>query len=344
MVKLFKKSGSGCWYYKFGIRGKTIYQSTGTKNKAEAQEIADKARAEAYNVIALGQRPRRTWQEAVVKWLTESEKKSLDTDRYHFKWLDSYLGDLYLDEIDETKIDEIIQAKLKVAGKVRVNRTTELVRAVLRKAMSEWKWIDSVPHIPRFKERTGRLRWLTHDEAARLMDELQPHTKAMALFTLATGLRKSNVTHLEWSQIDMQRKIAWIHADQAKSEKTIRVPLNQDAINVLREQIGKHTTRVFTYRGKPIEKAGTKFWRLALKRAGIENFTWHGLRHTWASWHIQNGTPLNVLQELGGWASYDMVLRYAHLAPDHLQEYAGNINGIVANELQPRTATITKIR
>jgi hypothetical protein len=51
-----------------------------------------------------------------------------------------------------------------------------------------------------------------------------------------------------------------------------------------------------------------------------------------------------VLQELGGWASYDMVLRYAHLAPDHLQEYAGNINGIVANELQPRTATITKIR
>ncbi|WP_427501639.1 tyrosine-type recombinase/integrase [Methylomonas sp. MED-D] len=251
---------------------------------------------------------------------------------------------MHLDEIDEVKIDEIIQAKLKVASPVRVNRTTELVRAVLRKARDEWKWIASVPHIRRFKERTGRLRWLTHEEAERLLAELPPHQRAMAIFTLATGLRESNVTHLEWSQIDMQRKIAWIHADQAKAGKTIRVPLNADAIDVLREQIGKHQTRVFTYRGNPIEKAGTKFWREALKRAGIDGFTWHGLRHTWASWHVQNGTPLNVLQELGGWASYDMVQRYAHLAPDHLADFAANVSGLVAKPLQPKTVTKLKQR
>lgn len=344
MVKLFKKTGSQYWYYKFTINGKTVYRSTGTSDKSTAQAIADKSRAATYDVVELGKKPRYLWQDAVIKWLSESEKKSLQTDGYHFKWLRPYLDDVYLDEIDERKIDEIIQAKLKVAGKVRVNRTTELVRAVLRKAMSEWKWIDSIPHIHRFKERAGRLRWLTHDEAARLMTELQPHTRAMMIFTLATGLRESNVTHLEWSQIDLQRKIAWIHADQAKGGKNIRVPLNQDAINVLREQIGKHQTRVFTYRGQPIEKAGTKFWRLALQRAGIENFTWHGLRHTWASWHVQNGTPLNVLQELGGWSSYDMVQRYAHLAPDHLSEYAARVSGIVANGLQPNNVTILKTR
>ncbi len=65
-------------------------------------------------------------------------------------------------------------------------------------------------------------------------------------------------------------------------------------------------------------------WRKALKRAGIENFRWHDLRHTWASWHIQNGTPHYVLKELVGWESMEMVLRYSHLAPEHLSPYADN--------------------
>lgn len=55
----------------------------------------------------------------------------------------------------------------------------------------------------------------------------------------------------------------------------------------------------------------TQKWAKALKRAGIENFWWRDLRHTWASWHVQNGTPLHILQELGGWSSYEMVNRYA---------------------------------
>ena len=191
----------------------------------------------------------------------------------------------------------------------------------------------------------GRLRWLTHSEANRLLKELPEHTKAMTIFTLATGLRESNVTGLEWSQVNLQSKIAWIHADQSKTGKTIRIPLNENAITVLTEQLGKHSVRVFTFRGNPVNKVGTKWWRMALERAGIDNFTWHGLRHTWASWHVQNGTPLNVLQELGGWSSYDMVLRYAHLAPDHLSEFASNINlEIVAKSVAPVNVVKLKSR
>jgi len=98
----------------------------------------------------------------------------------------------------------------------------------------------------------------------------------------------------------------------------------------LRQQIGGHHKRVFSYKGKPITKASTLAWRKALDRAGIEDFCWHGLRHTWASWHVQAGTPLNVLQELGGWSDYKMVLRYSHLAPEHLSEHANRISSIVA--------------
>ncbi|MFK7958743.1 MAG: tyrosine-type recombinase/integrase [Lysobacterales bacterium] len=53
-----------------------------------------------------------------------------------------------------------------------------------------------------------------------------------------------------------------------------------------------------------------------------ENFCWYDLRHTWASWHVMEGTPLEVLQRLGGWRSFDMVLLYAHLAPGHIAGYS----------------------
>ncbi len=67
-------------------------------------------------------------------------------------------------------------------------------------------------------------------------------------------------------------------------------------------------------------------WRAALKRAGIDDFRFHDLRHTWASWLIQAGVPLSAMQEMGGWESIEMVRRYAHLAPNHLTEHARKID------------------
>ncbi|MBF0371585.1 MAG: tyrosine-type recombinase/integrase [Magnetococcales bacterium] len=82
------------------------------------------------------------------------------------------------------------------------------------------------------------------------------------------------------------------------------------------------------YKGKPIRQVSTKAWYAALKRAGIENFRWHDLRHTWASWHVQAGTPLHILKELGGWETEEMVARYAHLGASHLKQYTSQVEGI----------------
>ncbi len=97
------------------------------------------------------------------------------------------------------------------------------------------------------------------------------------------------------------------------------VPLNDAAPEVLERQNGKHRTRVFTYRGRPVNSANTKTWRKALKAAGIRDFRWHDLRHTWATWLRQADVPTWVLQELGGWKSEAMVRRYAHMSVKHLQ-------------------------
>jgi integrase len=142
---------------------------------------------------------------------------------------------------------------------------------------------------------------------------------------LATGLRQANVTELEWSQVGLKIGVAWIHADQAKARKPISVPLSAYVMSILIRQQGRHPTRVFTYGGKPVRQVNTKAWRNALKRAGITDFRWHYLRHTWASWHVQKGTPLNAPQELGAWESAEMVRRYAHLGHNHLASYAENL-------------------
>jgi integrase len=125
----------------------------------------------------------------------------------------------------------------------------------------------------------------------------------------------------------MARRVAWIHPDEAKAGRAIGVPLNEEALAVLRRRLGGHREYVFTFQGKPVDRCSTKAWKRGLERAGIERtFRWHDLRHTWASWHVQAGTPLQELMELGSWASYDMVLRYAHLAADHLRGAANRLN------------------
>jgi integrase len=242
-----------------------------------------------------------------------------------------------LDQITPRVLDEYRIKRLAGGAKAAtVNRDLEVVRAVLRKA-HEWGMVSAVPTIRKLPEPTRRVRFLTHDEAVRLLEALPEYLSNMAAFSLATGLRESNVTGLRWDQVDLTRRIAWIHADEHKTRKALAVPLNADAVVILRRVERDHPTYVFVRSGQPKQGSSalrptrrvgsSRPWRDTLKRLGIDDFRWHDLRHTWASWHVQAGTPLSALQELGGWSTYDMVRRYAAFAADHLAGYAENVAG-----------------
>lgn len=344
---LYKRPNSKKWWVRFTAPdGSELRRSTGTEDKRAAQEWEDRLKACLWRQDKFGDKPRRTWKEAVVRWTGEmAHKRSLADDIGIVRALDAHLGDKRLDEIGQEAIDALIQA-LRKQGKAngRINRITALVRAVLRKAEREWAWLDRAPPVRRLKEPAGKVRWLTREEADRLLAELPEHLEAMARFTLATGLRAANVIGLQWQDVDLARRVCWVHPEAAKAGKAIGVPLNNDAVVTLRKQVGKHLEFVFAYKGQPIATApNNTAWRAALKRAGIEDFRWHDLRHTWASWHVQAGTPLHVLKELGGWASYQMVLRYAHLAPEHLAEHADRISrmGVVGAGKQEAIRTLS---
>ncbi|MDB5805330.1 MAG: integrase family protein [Betaproteobacteria bacterium] len=129
---------------------------------------------------------------------------------------------------------------------------------------------------------------------------------------------------MEWNRVDLDRETAWLN--QTKNGTPRGVPLNGDAFAVLQEQREKHARFCFTFRGEPIGwQLSNTAWLTALKKAGIEDFRFHELRHTWASWHRQAGTSCDELKDLGGWKSREMVDRYAKFATDNLQVAASRI-------------------
>ncbi len=254
------------WWVRFTTpAGQRVRRSTGTADKKQAQEFHDRLKAELWKVQKLGEKPKRTWEEAVVRWLKEkAHKATLDADRMHLRWLDPYLRGQELALINRDVIDQLIDARRSEGvSNATVNRLLEVLRAVLRKAEREWEWIDRAPVVRLLPEPKRRVRWLTREEAEKLLSQLPEHLAAMARFSLATGLREANVIGLEWSQVDLKRCVAWIHADQAKAGKPIAVPLNAEAMHVLRAEREKHPRWVFVFKNKRVTKANNHAWRKA---------------------------------------------------------------------------------
>jgi integrase len=364
-MSIYRPSNSPIWYVDITPPGGgRLRQSSGTDDRKKAQEYHDRVKAQLWEQQRLGVKPRQTWQQAVVRFLREAEtekKASLENDRHALRWLDPWLSGKHLDEIDKDLVSRIIEARQKpyvieyVTGQKRtctpgadtVNRFLTTFRAILNKARDEWEWVDRVPKVKAVKGSVARIRWITRAEADRLIAELPAHLAAMAEFSLQTGLRRANVTHLTWSQVDLVRKAAWVLGDDTKNGKALAVPLSERAVEVLKAQKAEQKTQpekssrwVFAKAGKPVHQTSTRAWRDALDRAGIEDFCWHDLRHTWASWHVQDGTPLHVLQELGGWSSIRMVQRYAHLSGEHLRAWVDRpVLTLVVNNDMLRTGT-----
>lgn len=332
-MTLYKRKTSPYWWIKLPrlkAELRPFYKSSGTTNKRAAQKLHDKLRTERWDQDNLGIRPKRTWDDATAKWLEETtHKRTHEWDKSIIKWLQPHLGGRDITTINRELLDAVKAARAVGVTTSTVNRYMALVRSILRRACYDWEWIDKVPKVGMFRQAEGRIRSLTREEFARLLQELPPHLQGMALFSVATGLRQGNVTRLQWKQVSLERRHLWVSAQQHKNGRAHAVPLNDAAMEVLEARKGDHPVYVFTYEGSPIRQVNTKAWRNALLRAGIEDFRWHDLRHTFATWHREAGTPTHELQRLGGWKTQAMVERYAHVAPEGLQLAAGRLDNLL---------------
>lgn len=334
-MSIRKRNGSDIWHIDLRTPGgERIRQTAGTTNRKEAQEYHDKLKHDLWRTAKLGEKPKRMFGEAALRFLREKEGLSSYVNTLlHMRHFRSKFGDRR--ELASITRDEIYEALPTVNARKKqggaVSRTTKnlylgTIRNMLNMAADDWGWIASAPKLQNLQTDNKRIRWIAREEAQRLLSAIQTDwMRDVATLGFATGLRQSNLLTLEWSQVDLVKRRAWIHPDQAKARRPIGVPLNDEAVEVIRRQIGKHQTRVFSRKGNPLVRWDLPQWNRAVAAAGIDHFRFHDVRHTWASWHVQSGTPLNRLMELGGWSKYEHVLRYAHLAPDHLAEHAATV-------------------
>lgn len=293
--------------------GKRYRRSTGERDRARAQRIHDELKAELWK-----RRSGRSLHAALDAWAAGKDKR--DVGRVEI--LKKKIADVELEAVDLA----VIAAKIPFGKPATFNRYVNILSAAGVKGLER----KPVP--------TGRVRWLTAGEWKTLRSKLAAHQRPMADLAIATGLRQANIFRLEWSQVDLSRRRLWIHADQAKAGEPIGVALSDAAVRVLRAQWKAAQRRAEGRQWVFVGKDGTKppveiktAWKRARKAAGLSDFRWHDLRHTWATWHIMQGTPREALQRMGGWKDERMVARYAHMADSFVDQYADN-----AKPYQPR--------
>lgn len=336
-VGIYRRPDSRYWWICTTLpNGKRLRQSAGTEHREEAEALLAKLKLDAYREAHFGLKRPRSWQEAVVRYLEcKATLRSIRDVKRICRGLHPYLGSLTLNQINGDVIWSIVQGELRKGNKpATVNRYLATLRSLLRMARDEWQWIDSVPKVRLLPGEVERDRWLTREEADRLLAACPDHLAAVVRFALATGCRAREILDLEWERVDLERQTAWLN--QTKNGTPRGVPLNRDAVAVLAEQMGRSPRFCFTYRGERIKhNVSNNAWFAALQKAGLENFRFHDLRHTWASWHRQAGTSCDELKEMGGWKTRAMVDRYAKFATDHLAVAASRIEVAPADNVIP---------
>lgn len=176
-MSLYKRKDSSIWWVRFTHKGNRIQQSSGTSERIKAEEYEAKLKSSLWEQERLGAKPIYQWNDAVVRYLGETKHKASQvSDISRLCWLDQYLNGVELQAIRRDLLDKILTTK-KAEGveNSTANRVLEIVRAALMKACNEWEWIDRVPSIRMLPESTKRVRWLTRNEADRLIAELPPH-------------------------------------------------------------------------------------------------------------------------------------------------------------------------
>jgi len=231
-------------------------------------------------------------------------------------------------DITRPVIEKLRELRAEESSPATADRFMALLRAILRKCVNDWEVLGSAPKVPMYRPKTAEPRWLSQAEFARLRKELPEHLALAADFAVLTGLRMRSMLALTWDRVDMKKRAAWIPGEQMKAGRTHGMRLPADAITVLKKlrKLSPEGDHVFQWRGEPIDDCNTKAFQDAVKSAGLNGINWHTLRHTFASWAVQKGVSLHELMQLGGWSSYAMVLRYSHLAPDHLAAAADKLS------------------
>jgi site-specific recombinase XerD len=328
-----KVPGSSIWWVlHYDAQGRRRREKAGTKSAAIA--LYHKRKQEALEGRKLPERLRRarvSFREIARDALeySRAHKRSYDDDCYRMARLLDWFGDLPAESIAPQEIEQRFAEQDWAPA--TVNRYRALLSLVYRNAIRNSKARENPARLVRHRhEDNARIRFLSQEEETNLRAALEARCpERLPEFELAlhTGLRMGEQYDLRWQDVDWERRVLAI--TRSKNGAMRHVPLNFTALRALTALRGANGGSEFACGGA----RSPRYWfGPAVEQAKLAGFTWHCLRHTFASRLVMAGVDIRTVAELLGHKTLAMTMRYAHLAPDHQ---------LAAVERLERTATRT---
>lgn len=338
-----RKKGSGIWCIRYVDQdGRLHREVVGPKGLAKAlyEKRKTAIREAKFFPEQIGRQKVVLFAELVADFLAYSEtnKRSYRSDKGKAQPLLTAFGTRPAKAITTQEIEGLKKTLRKTRGPATVDLHLALLRAIFNYGVDITTKVQHNPFkgVKLFQEDNARVRYLDEDEENRLFKALPTRYHDLVEVDLYTGLRASNLFGLEWANVDLALGVYTV--PHTKSKKTLRQKMHSRVREILASLPRNGSPYVFpgAKKGTPRRDINHSF-RKAVLKAGIVDFHFHDLRHTWASRLAMAGVPLHTIMVLGGWKTLRMVQRYAHLSPDHLQE--------ALERLKPRrTGTSTDTR
>jgi integrase len=345
-MSLYKPKKTHYWHYDFVVKGRRFHGSTGCKEKSEAKDVETLERSRIIRAEHTGEKPQWTLDEVIGKYWLEiaCHQSSARTTEGQAGHLLRMIGrTTLLDEISDASLANYIarrrgenpahyrhrpKEERPLVAPATINREVELLKRLVNRAQKVWKIappeIDWKQH--KLIEADQRIRELTEREETALIENLREDFRPMVLFALLSGLRLSNVIRLTWKQVDLTVGIVTVRTKSKRPDGTTGIlPLTSELIGLIAGQRGRHPIYVFTYTCKqsrqkrrkgenyPFSEHGWRGdWKKALTAAGIEDFRFHDLRHTFATRLLRETGNLRLVQRGLMHADITTTVRYAH--------------------------------
>jgi len=363
-MQLFKER-NGVYYVTHQQHGRQIRRSLKTKSKHIAKQRLAKYELEFHEAQLFGREPERGFRQLMETYL-EARKNTRGFQRLQsgVKPLLAFFGNSELSAITPAEVERYVAWR---SGKVKdgtIKRETGILMAAFNHAIKKhgWKVANPCTSADLPSDPRGRVRYLTHPEASRLIQAarhpIMTGGRPLGVFNkspvladfielaLNTGCRKQELLGLKWSDVDLSTRL--LRLAHTKAGRWQTVPINEEARKVIlrrmrrRNEVCPESPYVFFHevqRGNA-RKGGRvhdlkKSFKAACKQAEISDFRIHDLRHTFASWLVMEGVSLFKVSKLLRHETVAMTERYAHLSPDHLHDAIERVNFSAENQRSP---------
>jgi site-specific recombinase XerD len=345
-----KIPGSGIWWIRYAdSRGMMRREKVG--RQADAASLVAKRRTEALLRNKLPEKFRAkavTFSDLCADALEHSKAANSEKSAYELELKIAKLKEKFGNTKAEDITKQAVVRWLEAEGKERgwkassLNRWQAAISLIFRVGIDNEKiTTNPAARIRRKVENNAVVRYLIPDEEQTLRAAITDPLQLAALeISMYTGMRQSEQFGLRWSQVDLDKRLVFL--PKTKNGKPRHIPLNAVAVGAFQRlgaSSGVSSAPVFPGRAGDAAQGARGWFKDAVTRAGLPDYTWHCNRHTFASRLVMLGVDLRTVGELLGHRSLQMTLRYSHLAPSHT---ASAVDRLLAPELAPAIQGETK--